>query len=52
MSTPTSTNSSSRGKKPVKLQRKRAHYSIQYRSNLSSVVSFFQTLKFNSNQLV
>ncbi|CAL5349678.1 unnamed protein product [Camellia sinensis] len=52
MSTPTSKDSSSRGKKPVKLHRKRAHYSIQFRSNLSSVVSFFQTLKFNSKQLL
>ncbi|KAL7261122.1 hypothetical protein ACSBR1_006713 [Camellia fascicularis] len=51
MNTPTSKNSSSTGKKPVKLQRKRVHYNIQYRSNLSSVVSFFQTLKFNSKQL-
>ncbi|CAL5350096.1 unnamed protein product [Camellia sinensis] len=52
MSTPTSKDSSSRGKKPVKLYRKRAHYSIQYRSNLSSVVSFFQTLKFSSKHLL
>ncbi|CAL5424354.1 unnamed protein product [Camellia sinensis] len=52
MSTPTSKDSSSRGKKPVKLHRKRAHYSIQFRSNLSSVVSFFQTLKFNSKYLL
>ncbi|CAL5325688.1 unnamed protein product [Camellia sinensis] len=52
MSTPTSKDSSSRGKKPVKLHRKRAHYNIQFRSNLSSVVSFFQTLKFNSKQLL
>ncbi|CAL5338547.1 unnamed protein product [Camellia sinensis] len=52
MSTPTSKDSSSRGKKPVKLHRKRAHYSIQYRSNLSSVVSFFQTLKFSSKHLL
>ena len=41
MSTPTSKDSSSRGKKPVKLHRKRAHYTIQFRSNLLSVVSFF-----------
>ncbi|CAL5388785.1 unnamed protein product [Camellia sinensis] len=52
MSTPTSKDSSSRGKKPVKLHRKRAHYSIQFRSNLSSVVSFFQTLKFSSKHLL
>ncbi|CAL5362306.1 unnamed protein product [Camellia sinensis] len=52
MSTPTSKDSSSRGKKPVKLYRKRAHYSIQYRSNLSSVVSFLQTLKFSSKHLL
>ncbi|KAL7204653.1 hypothetical protein ACSBR2_017686 [Camellia fascicularis] len=52
MSTPTSKDSSSKGKKPVKLHRKRAHYSIQFRSNVSSVVSFFQTHKFNSKQLV
>ena len=52
MSTPTSKDSSSRGKKPVKLHRKRAHYSIQFRSNLSFVVSYFQTLKFNSKQLL
>ncbi|CAL5383477.1 unnamed protein product [Camellia sinensis] len=52
MSTPTSKDSSSRGEKPVKLHRKRAHYSIQFRSNLSSVVSFFQTLKFSSKHLL
>ncbi|CAL5429234.1 unnamed protein product [Camellia sinensis] len=52
MSTPTSKDSSSRGKKPVKLHRKRAHYSIQFQSNLSSVVSFFQTLKFSSKHLL
>ncbi|CAL5349800.1 unnamed protein product [Camellia sinensis] len=52
MSTPTSKDSGSRGKKPVKLHRKRAHYSIQFRSNLSSVVSFFQTLKFSSKHLL
>ncbi|CAL5402963.1 unnamed protein product [Camellia sinensis] len=52
MSTPTSKDSSSMGKKPVKLHRKRAHYSIQFRSNLSSVVSFFQTLKFSSKHLL
>ncbi|CAL5434355.1 unnamed protein product [Camellia sinensis] len=52
MSTPTSKDSSSRGKKLVKLHRKRAHYSIQFRSNLSSVVSFFQTLKFSSKHLL
>ncbi|CAL5422084.1 unnamed protein product [Camellia sinensis] len=52
MSTPTSKDSSSRGKKPVKLHKKRAHYSIQFRSNLSSVVSFFQTLKFSSKHLL
>ncbi|CAL5352306.1 unnamed protein product [Camellia sinensis] len=52
MSTPTSKDSSLRGKKPVKLHRKRAHYSIQFRSNLSSVVSFFQTLKFSSKHLL
>ncbi|CAL5438179.1 unnamed protein product [Camellia sinensis] len=52
MSTPTSKDSSSREKKPVKLHRKRAHYSIQFRSNLSSVVSFFQTLKFSSKHLL
>ncbi|CAL5439343.1 unnamed protein product [Camellia sinensis] len=52
MSTPTSKDSSSRGKKPIKLHRKRAHYSIQFRSNLSSVVSFFQTLKFSSKHLL
>ncbi|CAL5359396.1 unnamed protein product [Camellia sinensis] len=52
MSTPTSKDSSSRAKKPVKLYRKRAHYSIQFRSNLSSVVSFFQTLKFSSKHLL
>ncbi|CAL5351050.1 unnamed protein product [Camellia sinensis] len=52
MSTSTSKDSSSRGKKHVKLHRKRAYYSIQFRSNLSSVVSFFQTLKFNSKHLI
>ena len=52
MSAPISKDSSLKGKKPVKLHRKRAYYSIQYRSNLLSVVSFFQTLKFKSKQLV